>query len=233
MLMASRRHRGRRRVIAAALLIMATVAALSGCGKAEFTYVANKQEKTYFKVPSNWHLVDQKPVDDFIGGVNPDSQAAQNAKSMYWSVAYDASDQPTANHMLSGFPTADPVIYSMIYHVPQALQGSVSLDFLRDFVFPVTQSRRSYVEQQGGGLPGFELLDDEVLTPAQGIHGIRVVYNYELGLETMHTFDFTALTNNDSTIVYLLLIRCTARCYRDRAAELDAIATSFTVRSTP
>jgi len=229
--MTSRRHRGRRRVIAAAVLIMATMAMLTGCGKPEFTYVANKDEQTYFKVPSNWHLVDQKPVDDFIGGVNPDSQAAQNAKSKYWSVAYDASDEPTANHMLSNFPTTEPVIYSMIYHVPQALQGSVSMDFLRDFVFPVTESRRSYLEQQGGGLPGFELLDDEVLTPDKGIHGIRVVYNYELGLETVHTFDFTAYVNNDATVVYLLLIRCTARCYRDRAEQLDSIATSFTVRS--
>jgi hypothetical protein len=47
----------------------------------------------------------------------------------------------------------------------------------------------------------------------------------------MHTFDQTAYANQDSSVLYLMLIRCTARCYRDRAVELDTIATSFTVRS--
>ena len=47
----------------------------------------------------------------------------------------------------------------------------------------------------------------------------------------MHTFDQTAYANQDSSVLYFLLIRCTASCYRERAVELDNIASSFTVRS--
>jgi hypothetical protein len=46
-----------------------------------------------------------------------------------------------------------------------------------------------------------------------------------------HTFDQTVLTNEDSSILYFLLIRCTAVCYRQRSVEFDNIASSFTVRS--
>ena len=80
-------------------------------------------------------------------------------------------------------------------------------------------------------LTGFELVQDQVLTPSSGLHGVRVVYDYELGNDVLHTFDQTALVNNDGSKIYLLIIRCSASCYRERSSELDAIAKSFTVRS--
>ena len=40
-----------------------------------------------------------------------------------------------------------------------------------------------------------------------------------------------ALVNNDSSKLYLMIIRCSTACYRARSAELGTIATSFTVRS--
>jgi len=45
------------------------------------------------------------------------------------------------------------------------------------------------------------------------------------------TFDLSAYTNNDASIIYALMIRCELQCYRDRVAEINDIATSFTVRS--
>jgi hypothetical protein len=74
------------------------------------------------------------------------------------------------------------------------------------------------------------LLRDDVLTPHAGLRGVRVTFNYRLLGGTLDTFDQTAYINNDASKEYVLLIRCTARCYRARAAELDAIAKSFTVR---
>ena len=58
-----------------------------------------------------------------------------------------------------------------------------------------------------------------------------MVYDYELGDDVLHTFDQTALVNNDGSKVYLLIIRCSTTCYRERSSELDTIAKSFTVRS--
>ena len=226
---------GRQRILAAVLLMASAIPVVAGCGKAEFNYIANAYEKTYFRVPSAWSEVDGAPVDDvLLSGLlqaKPDSEVARRAKGLMWSAAYDASEDPTAEHVFSAFPTTEPVVYSMVFHLPQVIQGALSFDILRDFIFPVTTSSRVRAEQNGQGLSGFELLNDQVLTPSDGVRGIRVVYNYELGLDTIHTFDLTAYVNNDSSTVYLLLIRCTARCYRERAVELDGIATSFTVRS--
>jgi hypothetical protein len=119
-----------------------------------------------------------------------------------------------------------------VLHMPESLRGPVSLDFLRNIFLPVTESVRAAYDQAGdSGLSGFELLQDEVLAPADGIHGVRVVYNYRLPSGVVHTIDLTAHANNDSSVIYLLLIRCTATCYTERAAELNEIATSFTVRS--
>jgi hypothetical protein len=88
-------------------------------------------------------------------------------------------------------------------------------------------------EAAAGSLPltGFELVRSEVLTPSAGLHGVRVIFDYELASGLLHTFDQTALVNNEGTMLYLLIIRCSTSCYRDRADELDTIATSFTVRS--
>jgi hypothetical protein len=221
---------GRCRRWAVGIAMAGLLGTVTGCGAPEYQYVTNSDEKTYFKVPTGWAQVDGAPVDGFFFGENPDSDLAQKLKQFRWSVAYDSAEEPTAEHLLTFYPTTKPVLYSMVLHLPPALQGGVSLDYLRDMFFPVTAGARETYQQSGNGLPGFELLDDEVLTPSEGIRGVRVVYNYELPT-AVHTFDVTAYTSNDSSVVYLFVIRCTARCYRDRAVELNGIATSFTVRS--
>ena len=81
------------------------------------------------------------------------------------------------------------------------------------------------------GRQAVELVHSEVLTPSDGLHGVRVIFDYELTNGVLHTFDQTALVNNAGTMLYLLIIRCSTSCYRDRIDELNTIATSFTVRS--
>lgn len=230
--MASAGFGGRRWLIATAVVV---AAAMAGCGKPAYHYVTNSNDGAYFKVPSGWYEADVTPVDEFfmsrLFDVEPGSAAAVRVKDFMWSTGYDASDGPTGYHMLTSYPTSEPIVYSMVLHVPPSVQGLVSLDYLRNVFWPVTTNVRAMYEQAGQSLPGFELLRDEVLEPEDGIRGVRVVYNYRLPSDVVHTVDLTAHTNNDSSIIYLLLIRCTADCYQERTAELDEIATSFTVRS--
>jgi hypothetical protein len=101
---------------------------------------------------------------------------------------------------------------------------------LRNAFLPVTAEAREAAASTLQ-LTGFELVHDEVLTPSGGLHGVRVVYDYELANGVLHTFDQTALVNNDGSKFYLLIIRCSTSCYRARSSELDTIAKSFTVRS--
>jgi hypothetical protein len=215
---------------AATIAVGTLLAGAGACAAPEFTYVKNSGQKTYFKVPHEWHETTTGDLDDTLSGTNPDSAGSQVRQQSWWSVAYDAAEDPTAVHLISNSPTDQPIVYARVAQLSESQQNAVSLDMLRNVFLPVTDDAR---EQASGATPtdGFELLDDEVLTPANGLHGVRVVFDYELAGGVMHTFDETALVNNDASKLYLLIIRCSTACYRERAAELDTIATSFTVRS--
>jgi hypothetical protein len=214
----------------AAVAVAAALAMTGGCGTPEFTYVKNSGQKTYFKVPHNWHAIGTSSLDNALSGTNPDSATARVRQQLWWSVAYDASADPTPDHLLTDDVTNEPIVYARVAQLTESQQNAVSLDMLRNTFLPVTEDAR---EAAAATIPltGFELLQDQVLTPSSGLHGVRVIFDYELGNDVLHTFDQTALVNNDGSKIYLLIIRCSASCYRERSSELDAIAKSFTVRS--
>lgn len=216
---------------AALLAVTALLAGAGACGTPEFTYVKNSQEKTYFKVPHGWREIATESLDHDITGVNPDSAAATAVKQLWWSVAYDAAEDPTPDHLLTTGVTDEPIVYARVATLTESQQNMVSLDALRNVLLPVTDEAR---EAAAATMPlsGFELLRDEVIEPENGLHGVRVVFDYELAFGVLHTFDQTVLVNNDGSKLYLMIIRCTSSCYRERSGELDTIATSFTVRST-
>ena len=220
------------------MVLVSVLAFMAGCGKGAYTYVADQNEKTYFKVPSGWSEVDPGSINEYflghIFGVAPDSQFATDFKRLSSTHAYDEDSDPTADHFVSYYPTSQPLAYSMVTPVPVDLQGALSFDLLRNLFFPVTDRMRQAAAQNNELLPGFALLDDEIITRDGGLHGVRVVYNYLFQTQitqATHTFDLTALTNVDASVLYLFIIRCTADCYRKRAVEFNTVATSFTVGS--
>ncbi|MFD0742953.1 hypothetical protein ACFQ1L_15010 [Phytohabitans flavus] len=181
-------------------------------------------------MPSSWGKVDQEALDEFAVGVDPDSATAQLRERLMWTVAYDAADEPSVSHVAAPMPFAEPAVWAKVERLLPEVSSSISLDVLRDLLLPVTEDRREAAAQANALFPGFELLRDDVIVPEKGLHGVRVVYNYQF-LERSTTFDLTALVNDDASLLYMLLIRCAAKCYTERADELDGIATSFTVRS--
>jgi hypothetical protein len=215
---------------AAALAVAAVIAVVGGCGAPEFTYVKNSGQKTYFKVPHDWHAIGTGSLDDVLSGTNPDSATTRLRQQLWWSVAYDASADPTPDHLLTNDVTSEPIVYARVAQLTEAQQNAVSLDMLRNAFLPVTEDAREAAAATLQ-LTGFELVHDQVLTPSSGLHGVRVIYDYELANDVLHTFDQTALVNNDGSKIYLLIIRCSTSCYRERSSELDTIAKSFTVRS--
>lgn len=216
---------------AAAIAVAVVLAGAGACGAPEFTYVKNSGQKTYFKVPHDWHEIGTGSLDDALAGTTPDSASAALRQQLWWSVAYDASADPSPIHLLTTGVTDEPIVYARVAKLTDTQQNAVSLDLLRNSFLPVTAAARE-AAATSIQLTGFELLHDEVLTPSSGLHGVRVIFHYELANGVVHTFDQTALVNNDGSTLYLLIIRCSSSCYRERSSELDTIATSFTVRST-
>jgi hypothetical protein len=218
-------------VVATAAVLIAGVA---GCGGADFTYVMGNDGQSYFKVPATWQKVDQNSLDRKVFG-DMSSATAQARKQLSWTVGYDGFSRPSAEHLLAPAGGSDePFVFAMVSNLTQSERDTVSLDVLRNAaMLPVVVSddlRKQMEETAGYPFKEFELLSDEVLPPADGVRGVHLVYNFKVLGGPVQTFDQTAYLAADGTRVSVLLIRCSATCYRSRTRELDRIAQSFKVK---
>lgn len=199
---------------------------VAACGAPQFTYVANSASQTYFKVPTGWHKISDAAVAHALNGGR--SAAIPNG---VWSVGYDGSAAPSATHIF-GASGSQPFALALVEPLNAAASNSMSYNQLRDVFLPVTAATRQAASQRGFSLTGFHLLLDSVLTPGQGVHGVREVFDYTFPDGSTDTFDQIAFTNADNTKLYLLVLHCTASCYAKHASEIDTVMKSFTVRSS-
>ncbi|MEU0571395.1 hypothetical protein ABZ297_39190 [Nonomuraea sp. NPDC005983] len=216
-----------------ALLVAAL--ALTACGQPDFTYVRDRDGTTYFKVPASFTQLNADPIELYLSGDQPNSQAAALRAQRVWSTAFDQSAKPTAAHLLS---SADPFVYATVHRLTDDERDSISLNRLRDFILPVTDQVRQLYEAQAeasGRAPlytRFELLSDQVLLLDHGARGVRVRFNYQIG-DDVQTFDDTAILDEKGGTVSVMLIGCQSICFRKRAAEFDKIANSFKLLRLP
>ncbi|MBB6548236.1 lipoprotein [Nonomuraea rubra] len=219
----------------ALIALMVAVLTLSACGQPEFTYVRDKDGTTYFKVPASFTQLDAYPIELYLSGDHPGSQAAVLRAQRVWSTAFDQSADPSVNHLLG---STEPFVYATVHQLTEEQRDAVSLNRLRDFILPVTEEMRTaYLQQaiQSNQPPmfgRFELIKDEVLALDGGAKGVRVRFNYQIGNE-IQTFDHTALLDAKGTKVSVMLIGCQSVCYAKRAAEFDKIASSFKLLRLP
>jgi len=199
----------------------------AGCGSAQYHYVKNSGDNVYFKIPSSWSQVDQGSLEEQVNG-DPESATARVAREQQWVIAYDAAADPSVEHVLSVDTPNDPIVFARVSQLSPSQLSQVSLDSLRNLFLPVTSAARQQAAASGQAFDGFELIRDDVLT-RDGLRGVRSTYNYEIS-GGLQTFDLSAFVNDENGKVYMLLVRCSAKCYRERSAELEDIATSLTVK---
>jgi hypothetical protein len=199
---------------------------VAACGAPQFTYVANSNSQTYFKVPNAWHKISDTALAHALGGNN-----SATIPTGVWSVGYDGSAVPSAGHIL-GASARQPFVLALVEPLSAAASNAMSYNTLRDVFLPVTAADRQSAARQGFALTGFHLLQDARLTPGQGVHGVRDIFDYTFPDGSTDTFDQIAVTNADATKLYLLLLHCTASCYTKHASEIDTVMNSFTVRSS-
>jgi hypothetical protein len=192
--------------------------AVAGCGAPQYTYVANSGADTYFKVPFGWHQISAASLKKVTG-----------SSSGVWTVAYQAGSRPSASDLLS-FDTSQPFVFSEIGTLSATGMNELSYDSLRDFFLPVTSTARSTASSEGFPYTGFSQIRDQVLTPGQGVHGVRETFDYtDKGVTD--TFDEIALTNPDQTKVYFIVLHCTSSCFSSDKTEINDVMSSFTIRS--
>ena len=219
--MASKAHRVAQGLVGGCALLLGV--ALSGCAAPQYTYVANSGASTYFKVPNGWHKISDSSLSSEL-------QQATGSSGGGWTVAYEAGHKPTAGDFLS-FGTAQPFVFAEVGQLNSTASSQLSYDSLRDFFLPVTSTARQNAAAQGFPLTGFKQIRDQVLTPSQGVHGVRETFDYTYTGGVTDTFDEIALTNADQTVVYLLVLHCTTSCYSTDQNEINDVMSSFTIRS--
>ena len=148
-----------------------------------------------------------------------------------WAAGYDGSDAPSADHVF-GAVVPQPFAFALVEPLSASASSSMSYNELRDIFLPVTTATRQSAVKSGFPLTGFHLLRNSVLTQEQGVHGVRVTFNYTFPNGSTDTFDQVAFTNADNTEVYLLVLHCTAACYQHHHGEIDTVMQSFTIRSS-
>ena len=220
--MASRTARIRRCLAGLGLLVAAAVA-VAGCGAPHFTYIADSNANTYFKVPYGWQPVESGQLFTLLHGQAPSATTP-------WMVGYDAARAPNVLHALSS-AVQRPFVYATVVPVKATVPGRVPTAALMDFITPVTAPGRALSAQQGVPMPQFRLLHTKLLSPGQGIRGVRVIFRYRSPSGHMDTWDKIVLINSAQTTVYVMLLHCESACYSRYRAQINTVMTSFTVRS--
>jgi hypothetical protein len=204
---------------------------LAGCAGSQYTYVRDSAGQAYFKIPAEWQKVDQKSLDVKIFG-DPEAQQAQAAKQVVWTVAYDASASPSAEHLLAGGAGIGdrPFALAMVRPLSQDEHNQASLNYLRNALIPVVDISTDTTGSTG--TKGFEMLKDQELPSHDGISGVRVVFNLSLNGGPVQTYDKTTYLSGDGSKLSALLIHCSIACYKQQAKQIDGIAQSFKIKPT-
>jgi hypothetical protein len=212
--------RGVVRGCATLLAAVVGMAGLTACGAPQYTYVSDSAAKAYFKVPYGWHEISQSAL----------AQTLQTSGTGVWVSAFGADPAESSGDIFS-FDVDQPFVFAEVGTLNLTASAALSYNGLEDVFLPVTSQARS---ADSGEFPvtDFQLLHQATLTPgSQGVHGVRVTYDYTYEDGTADTFDQVALTNADQTQVYLLVVHCTTSCYSRNQKAIDDILSSFTVGS--
>jgi hypothetical protein len=205
---------------------LAIAIAATGCAAPQFTYVADGAANTYFKVPYGWHKIGDASLAQEL---KTPGSIFGHATGM-WDVAYDGGGAPNATDLVS--PTAtQPFAFAFVIPLSATGINAMSYNTLRDVMLPVTAPARAAAVKSKFPLTGFHLLNEALIQASQGVHGVWDTFDYTYPGGITDTFDQVALTNADSTQVYVLEMHCMAECYSQNRSEFNTIMSSFTVRS--
>ena len=194
---------------------------VSGCAASQYTDVSSPGQTVGFEIPHGWPRISGPSL---VSQLKADGLYASGA----WQVAYEAGPKPTAADVLA-FDNTRPFVFAETGALSSTVSADLSYGALRDFFLPVTVTARA----KAGAVPGYPLtgfrqIRDQVLTPGNGVHGVRETFDYTFTGKA-DTFDEITLTNAQQTQVYFLVLHCTIRCYSADQTQINDVMSSFTV----
>jgi hypothetical protein len=209
-------------------LVMLAGSVLTGCGAPAYTYVTDKADNAYFKVPASWRQVNPQFVTQ-AQSLLTTSLAGKAGGTLEWSRAYAETTSPSGESLLDA--SDNPVVYASVQNMKLSLRGELSFNVMRDLIFPVTQNARQEAAAAGETLAGFQSIGYTLISNKFNMRGINEVFEYEVDGQS-DAFDLTVMTNAATTKLYLLLIQCYQECFAAHESQIAQVANSFTVRGS-
>ena len=210
----------RRPVIA--LLGIALVLGLTGCGESSKLYPASKSEGVFFSVPTNWKALSTASLNKYEKESTEPEGAARQAL-VKWQIAYTTNKKLKAAEVFNLTAPTKPLAFARVRDLESSEINSVSYNTLRDVIVPVTQ----IIEGDDPSAPDFQVLVDQEVVQ-KGARGVQTVYSFSIdGKE--QTINQTSLMSNDRTKLYIFVVRCTTECYNKNKKKIEEIVSSFTV----
>jgi hypothetical protein len=210
----------RRPVIA--LLGIALVLGLTGCGESSKLYPASKSEGVFFSVPTNWKALSTASLNKYEKESTEPEGAARQAL-VKWQIAYTTNKKLKAAEVFNLTAPTKPLAFARVRDLESSEINSVSYNTLRDVIVPVTQ----IIEGDDPSAPDFQILVDQEVVQ-KGARGVQTVYSFSIdGKE--QTINQISLMANDRTKLYIFVVRCTTECYNENKKKIEEIVSSFTV----
>lgn len=212
--------RVRRPVIA--LLGIALVLGLTGCGESSKLYPASKSEGVFFSVPTNWKAISTASLNKYEKeSTDPDGAARQAL--VKWQIAYTTNKKLKVPEVFNLTAPSQPLVFARVRDLESSEINSVSYNSLRDVIVPVTQ----IIAGNDPSAPDFQILVDQEVVQ-KGARGVQTVYSFSID-DKEQTINQTSLMSNDRTTMYIFVVRCTTECYAKNKKKIEEIVSSFTV----
>jgi hypothetical protein len=179
---------------------------------------------TYFKLPPKWRLLEEEDYLQQTGILSAGSpEGAYLARNKQRVQPFDAAPRPSIINVLQ--PTGShPSGFSAVYVLDDEERDNVSLRSLRNAAINIDPDPLS-----GNSNAEVLLHDDAVVRPG-GFHGNRVIANVRASNGALMTLDKTTLVDEDTRVVYMFVVACEARCFRQQQKTIAEVVDSWTIK---
>ncbi|WP_311446581.1 hypothetical protein [Frankia nepalensis] len=197
--------------------------------------MTNKSAGVYAKLPDGWSQVqiqDPQLLGIDAREMSPDMYIALSQRQ--WMTKLDASGSTEPTSALA--PDAQlPNGFLQVRQLLPEEANTISTNSLRDLLVSVdaaVAAQEEAIRQDPINArlrPAFLLLVDEVVKKDGGVHGVHLVYQVAT-TAGLATIDQTSLLDRDQTVLYQLVLTCTAWCYLQNRPDVSEVLNSFTIK---
>jgi len=198
---------------------------LTACTGSRFRYIRHESTKTYFKVPEAWRLFNE---DEILKAQAAQLTAAERAtvKQTQWYVAFDGASAPLLAHVLDfDVHNGKPSGLAKVRVLTTDERSGLTPATLRGELF---QDDPVHAASLGNGT--LDILENNEVTRAGGLHGVHLLMNVHRSTGTVFTFNQIALTDKKLHALYLLALGCESSCYQANRRTIDEVIASWTIK---